>query len=151
MGRLVTVKLLKPYYIKIDKRTLRVILAYKYFSVFINGELYQFIPVEEKEIRINRKTKQIENIGARFAFQRNKNIVYIAMTKLISLPDFLLQLNNIIDSYHTINMLDIDDDDIDEESKRLIAELERHNVKRLIDHALDERNERAFNQLVKYL
>lgn len=151
MERLVTVKMLKPYYIKIDARTVRVILAYQYFSVLINGELYQFIPVEAKEIRINRKTKKIENIGARFAFQKDKDIIYIAMTKLISLPDFLLQLYAIVESYYSKEILDIDSDETDYESALLIDELERLNVKRLIDQALDERNEEAFNELVKYL
>lgn len=152
MERLVTVKMLKPYYIKIDARTVRVILAYQYFSVLINGELYQFIPVEAKEIRINRKTKKIENIGARFAFQKDKDIIYIAMTKLISLPDFLLQLYAIVESYYSKEeVLDIDSDETGYESALLIDELERLNVKRLIDQALDERNEEAFNELVKYL
>lgn len=55
---MVTVKMLKPYYIKTEEEYVRVILAYQYFSVVINKKVYQFIPVEANEIRINRKTKK---------------------------------------------------------------------------------------------
>lgn len=142
--------MLKPYYIKIDARTVRVILAYQYFSVLINEEVYQFIPMEAKEIRINRKTKKIENIGARFAFQKGKDIIYIAMTELISLPDFLLQLYAIVEAYYSEDIID-KEDDIDMKVSLLIDELERLNIKRLIDQALDERDEKTFHKLVKML
>lgn len=126
------------------------ILAYQYFSVLINDEVYQFIPMEAKEIRINRKTKKIENIGARFAFQKGKDIIYIAMTELISLPDFLLQLYAIVESYYSQGDADAKED-IDYNVSLLIDELEQMNVKRLIDQALDDRDKDAFNQLVKLL
>lgn len=152
MGRLVTVKTLKPYYIKVDSRAIRVILAYRHFSVLINDELYQFIPIEAKEIRINRKTRRIENIGARFAFQKDKDIIYIAMTKLVSLPDFLLQLYTIVESYLAEEKDQLEQVDIiDENVSILIQQLEKQNIKRLIDYSLDNRDEEAFNKLVKLI
>jgi len=152
VGRLVTVKTLKPYYIKVDSRAIRVILAYRHFSVLINDELYQFIPIEAKEIRINRKTRRIENIGARFAFQKDKDIIYIAMTKLVSLPDFLLQLYTIVESYLAEEKDQLEQVDIiDENVSILIQQLEKQNIKRLIDYSLDNRDEEAFNKLVKLI
>lgn len=149
---MVTVKTLKPYYIKVDSRAIRVILAYRHFSVLINDELYQFIPIEAKEIRINRKTRRIENIGARFAFQKDKDIIYIAMTKLVSLPDFLLQLYTIVESYLAEEKDQLEQVDIiDENVSILIQQLEKQNIKRLIDYSLDNRDEEAFNKLVKLI
>ncbi|HLS34626.1 MAG TPA: IDEAL domain-containing protein [Bacillota bacterium] len=147
---MVTVKTLKPYYIKVDARAIRVILAYKHFSVLINRELYQFVPLEAKEIRINRKTRKIENIGARFAFQKDKDIIYIAMTKLISLPDFLLQLYAIVESYFARDQRKVRQSEVeDRDTSLIIKHLERENIKRLIDHSLDEKDEEAFYKLVK--
>src|SRR5690625_1768363 len=152
MGSLETIKMLKPYYIKVDARAIRVILAYKHFSVLINDELYQFIPIEAKEIRINRKTRRIENIGARFAFQKDKDIIYIAMTKLVSLPDFLLQLYTIVESYFAEEKDQLEQVDIiDENVSILIQQLEKQNIKRLIDYSLDNRDEEAFHKLVKLI
>ncbi|MGM8213693.1 hypothetical protein ACLIBH_13025 [Virgibacillus sp. W0430] len=79
---MVTVKMLKPYYIKMSNDYVRVILAYQYFSIVINNKVYQFVPIEEKEIRINRKTQEVANIEAKFAFQKGKDIIYITMKKL---------------------------------------------------------------------
>src|SRR5690625_6896551 len=62
---MITVKMLKPYYIKSNAQHVRVVLAYQYFSVVINQDVYQFIPVEAKEIRLNRTNKKVENINAR--------------------------------------------------------------------------------------
>ncbi|WP_284139240.1 MULTISPECIES: IDEAL domain-containing protein [unclassified Virgibacillus] len=143
---MVTVKLLKPYYIKSDEQNVIVVLAYQYFAMFINHKVYQFIPVEEKEIRINRVTRKIENVGARFAFQKGKDIIYMSMSELISLPDFLRQLNTITAPYFE------EETEINKvEQTAIIRELEQLNVKRLIDKALDERDETAFRQLMKLL
>lgn len=150
MEILLTVKMLKPYYIKTDAHHIRVVLAYQYFAIVIDQEVYQFIPTESKEIRINRKTQKIVNVDARFAFQKGKNIIYIPMTELISLPDFLIQLYAIVESYYGKGMIDKQDEE-SQEMDMIIDELERLNIKRLIDKSLDERDEAAFKSLVKLL
>lgn len=144
---MVTVKLLKPYYIKADDEYVRVILAYQYFSVLIHEQVYHFIPSEAKEIRINRRTQQVDNMDANFAFQKDKNIIHIPMKKLVSLPDFQVELEKIVEPYyikHTEPKRVTYD-----ETAIIIEELERQNVKRLIDKALDERNEALFHTLVE--
>jgi len=147
---MVTVKMLKPYYIKTEEKYVRIILAYQYFSVVINKKVYQFIPVESNEIRINRKTKKVENMDAIFAFQNGKEVINLPMSKLISIPDFIQQLHAIAESYYHIEK-NISKTDKERESALLIRELERENVKRLIDMALDRRDERSFHELTKLL
>jgi uncharacterized protein YpiB (UPF0302 family) len=144
----ISVKMLKPYYIKADDQYVRIILAYQYFSVIINKKVYQFIPVEAKEIRINRRTRKVDNVGSRFAFQKGKEIIYMTMTELITLPDFLTQLHNIAKPYYD------DRNELNETAivkNLIIDELEKTNIKRLIDKALDERDEKTFRDLVKLL
>ncbi|WP_156288267.1 IDEAL domain-containing protein [Oceanobacillus salinisoli] len=147
---MVTVKMLKPYYIKTDNEYVRIVLAYQYFSVMINEKDYQFIPIEANEFRINRRTQKVENVDAKFAFQNGKDVVYLTLAKLITLPDFLQQLHSIAGSYY----IDEDNEVSTEkniESAIIIDELENWNVRRLIDKALDERDEHAFHELIKYL
>src|SRR5690625_3726126 len=145
---MVTVKMLKPYYIKMSEEYVRVILAYQYFSIVIHNQVYQFVPMEEKEIRISRRTQEVVNTDATFAFQRGKDIIYVTMKKLISLPDFLIQLHSIVQPYYE---QPISDDESSENSEDVIKQLERLNVKRLIDKALDEKDENAFYSLSRLL
>lgn len=147
---MVTVKVLKPYYIKTDAHRIRVILASQYFSIFIHKEVYHFVPIESKEIVIDRKTKRIVNIEDRFAFQKGRNIIYFKMSELISLPDFLIQLYFIIESYDA-RIQNSPKDKQSQETDFIIQELERKNIERLIDKALDERDEELFYSLIKRL
>lgn len=147
---MVTVKMLKPYSIKIDDNNVRVVLAYQYFSVLIDTKVYQFVPLKAKEIRINRRTLRIENTGDTFAFQNGKEITYIPMTKLISLPDFLIQIQSLTKSYFIRPKIE-HKSDTKNVNVNIISELERLNVKRLIDKALDSRDKEAFRCLVKLL
>ena len=147
---MLTVKMLKPYYIKADANDIRIILAYQYFSILINEKLFQFIPVEAKEIRMNRKTYRVENVDAKFAFQKGKEIVYVTMAELISLPDFLNQLYAIIEPYYEQNK-DIQEANEQPDITAIVDELEKENIKRLIDHSLDSRDKDSFDKLVKLL
>src|SRR5699024_11801654 len=145
-----SVKMLRPYYIKADKKHVRVILAYQYFSIFVNEHVYHFIPIDAKEIVIHRKTKKIVNIESKFAFQKGKEIIYISMTKLISLPDFLVQIHALTKTYFIQGRIEHKTKPKNE-SVNIISELEQLNLERLIDKALDERDADAFHSLVKLL
>ena len=147
---MVTLKMLKPYYIKTEKNFVRIILAYQYFSIVIKNKVFQFIPVEANEIRLNRTTEKIENIDAVFAFQNGKDIVNVPMAKLISLPDFLEQIEKIGKPYYLKDPRKEVKQELSD-SAELIAELERENILRLIDKALDERDEQAFKKLTQFL
>lgn len=144
-----TVKMLKPYYIKADEDNIRVVLAYQYFSLFINEKVYQFVPTKAKEIQINRRTQKVVNTDALFAFQKGKDVIQVAMSELISIPDFLMQLSEIAKPYY----IDESEEKLaqKDENAIIINELEHENIKRLIDKALDERDQAAFDKLVDFL
>lgn len=148
---MVTLKMLKPYYIKTEKNFVRIILAYQYFSVVMKNKVFQFIPVESNEIRLNRKTEKIENIDAVFAFQNGKDIVNVPMVKLITLPEFLEQIHEIGKPYYFNTARTHAEKETDDNSSSIIAELEEQNILRLIDKALDERDEQKFNELTLIL
>lgn len=153
---MVSVKLLKPYYIKMNSEYIRVILAYQYFSLFINKKVYHFVPIEGQEILVNRKTKKVVNTETKFAFQKGKEVIYITMKKLTTLVDFMDQLEEIIEPYYepetTERALVVQPDTkLKEATTSLVKELEEQNIKRLIDHALDERDTHTFYALSNLL
>ncbi|WP_339179471.1 IDEAL domain-containing protein [Oceanobacillus sp. FSL W7-1293] len=147
---MVTVKMLKPYYVKTEEKYIRIILAYQYFSIIMNKKVYQFIPVKSTEVRINRKTKKIENVDDVFAFQKGKEVLTISMSQLISIPGFLEMLHRIAESYY----LPEDTQEVSEQQKaldQLISELEYENVRRLIDKAIDNDDKETFLELTSAL
>lgn len=153
---MVSVKLLKPYYIKMNSEYIRVILAYQYFSLFINKQVYHFVPIEGQEILVNRRTKKVVNTETKFAFQRGKDVIYITMKKLTSLVDFMDQLEEIIQPYYEPetkdkSLVDQSDKDLNDITALIIKELEVQNIKRLIDKALDAQDEKSFYELSELL
>ena len=149
---MVSFKLLKPYYIKMNSEYIRIILAYQYFSLLINKKVYHFVPIEGQEILVDRKTKQVLNTDAKFAFQNGKEIIYITMKKLTSLVDFMDQLEEIIKPYYEKALIVHQQDrELHEHTELIIKELEIQNIKRLIDKSLDERDIDTFKELVKLL
>src|SRR5690625_4055422 len=147
---MVSVKLLKPYYIKMNSEYIRVILAYQYFSLFINKKVYHFVPIEGSEILVNRRTKKVVNTETKFAFQKGKEVIYITMKKLTTLVDFMDQLEEIIQPYYETeeekNSLVVHqpEDDLNDVTALIIKELEVQNIKRLIDQSLDTYDEETF-------
>src|SRR5690625_1608913 len=129
---MVSVKLLKPYYIKMNSEYIRVILAYQYFSLFINKKVYHFVPIEGSEILVNRRTKKVVNTETKFAFQKGKEVIYITVKKLTSLVDFMDQLEEIIQPYYeaedTKNSLVVQpEEDLNDITALIIKELEVQN------------------------
>lgn len=160
MDEMVSIKLFKPYYIKMGDDRMRLILAYKYFSVIINHEEYQFVPLKGKEIKVNVRTKEILNTNARYAFKKEKEVKYISLKKLTEIPDFMKRLEKAIQPYHegllkeerNRRQQEIARKKIEQEKQdKVIIELERKNLKRLIDKALDEKDKDTFEKLIKLL
>ncbi|HZW67930.1 MAG TPA: hypothetical protein VFF20_04925 [Pseudogracilibacillus sp.] len=150
---MVTVKMLKPYYVKMNSQYIKVILAYQYFTLLIDGKLYHFVPIEGREILINRKTKKVVNTETKFAFQMENDIIYITMKKLTSLTDFMDQLNEIVRPYYENNAALMDEVELSlsESTNELISKLEADNIKRLIDRSLDDKDLDSFTELTKLL
>ncbi len=137
------VKMLKPYYVKEDERFIRVVLAYQYFSLLIDEELYQFVPMEAREIIIDRERNRVHNVFDIFVFQRGKNMIYVSVGDLLKMPDFLARLNSIISPF--IKEQEVAGES--EETREIIKELEKNNLRRLIDQAIDKEDQTAFTTL----
>ncbi|MEC5422881.1 IDEAL domain-containing protein [Virgibacillus sp. C22-A2] len=144
---MLTVKTLKAYRIKVDIDYIYLSVSPPYFTILIEGDEYQFLPIEDKVIKLNRTSKKIENLNAKFAFQKDDEIIYITMTELISMSDFLNQLYLIAKDYYYQNTMEYTAPEI----KCIVDELEHLNIKRMIDRALDNRDEAAFYTLLKLL
>lgn len=67
------VQYMKPFYTKVTGDKLRLVFAYQYFSILKENEIFHFIPIEGKEMIINMKTQQIENLSEVFVFQKRKS------------------------------------------------------------------------------
>ncbi|WP_226581227.1 IDEAL domain-containing protein [Halobacillus litoralis] len=144
---MLNIKMLKPYYVKEDKRFIRVVLAYQYFSLLIDQELYQFIPMESREIIIDRNRQKVHNVFDIFVFQRGKKMVYVSVTDLLQLPEFLTHLHSIVSPYYEEG-IEISQQS-SKEVKEIIRELEKDNLRRLIDQAIDQKDEEAFRLLTE--
>ncbi|GEN54662.1 IDEAL domain-containing protein [Halobacillus faecis] len=144
---MLNIKMLKPYYVKEDKRFIRVVLAYQYFSLFIDNELYQFIPMESREIIIDRNRQRVHNVFDIFVFQRGKKMVYVSVSDLLQLPEFLKHLHSIVSPYYEEG-IEISQQS-SKEVKEIIRELEKNNLRRLIDKAIDQNDEDAFRLLTE--
>ncbi|WP_101842993.1 IDEAL domain-containing protein [Halobacillus sp. Marseille-P3879] len=143
---MLNIKMLKPYYVKEDHRFIRVVLAYQYFSLFIDDELYQFIPMESREIIIDRKSKRVHNVFDIFVFQRGKRIVYVSVADLLKLPDFITHLHAITSPYETKAVI-AKPDQKNKELENVIDDLEKENLRRLINRAIDRADKKAFTEL----
>ncbi|WP_326315585.1 IDEAL domain-containing protein [Halobacillus sp. HZG1] len=139
--------MLKPYYVKEDKRFIRVVLAYQYFSLLIDNELYQFIPMESREIIIDRNRQRVHNVFDIFVFQRGKKMVYVSVSDLLQLPEFISHLHSIVSPYYEEG-IEISQQS-SKEVKEIIRELEKDNLRRLIDKAIDQHDEDAFRLLTE--
>lgn len=143
---MLSVQMLKPFYVKQEVDRIRIMLAYQYFSIHIDDKLYHFVPVEAREISISRETKRIENTEDILVFQCGKHMIQISIQELMDLPDFLTHVNSIAERYlkkkKPVNLNKVD---------RVIQELELENAKRLIDQALDQRETEKFHDLVWYM
>lgn len=128
---------------KDDGDFIRVVLAYQYFSIVINEIVFHFVPLEAREIRINRMTQKIENKRDIFVFQNGKKYENISVAELMKIKDFQLHLASILSPYIVMAKPDVTHDEIND----VIMELEKSNILRLIDKALDEGNEQDF---IKY-
>ncbi|MGM8364569.1 IDEAL domain-containing protein [Virgibacillus sp. W0181] len=139
---------LEPYYIKAYDEHIHIVLEKNHFTMLIDNEEYKFHSIVADEIVINRKTQQIENVDDTVAFKKDETVKYFKIGKLIYIPKFLNELTAIAEPYY---IYEHQENDEQSETDQLLERLEKDNVKRLIDKALDERNEEAFYMLMKQL
>ncbi|XKO55961.1 transcriptional regulator [Lysinibacillus fusiformis] len=142
------VQYMKPFYTKITGDKLRLVFAYQYFSILKENEIFHFIPIEGKEMIINMKTQQIENLSEVFVFQKGNRFIRLPLYQLLLITNVHDHLAPILESatpkqlplVSTVTVGEID---------QLIAEIENKNLDYLIDQALLENNKSLFFNLLQ--
>ncbi len=61
------------------------------------GDVFQFIPSEGKEIVINTKSLQVENLGEVFVFQRGNRFIRLPLYQLLLISDLHIHLTTILE------------------------------------------------------
>ena len=153
---MINVNFMKPFYTKVSGDKLRIVFAYQYLSIEKDDEVYHFIPIEGKEIFVNLKDGKVQNLSEVFVFQRGTRFIRLPLYQLLLVSNFNDFLTPIIDgnlkSYSKSNGESADgngDDVFDDDIQELISHLEKMNYERAIDIALENKDEKAFIELIE--
>ncbi|CQR46384.1 hypothetical protein BN1058_00642 [Paraliobacillus sp. PM-2] len=140
---MLSVNMFQPYYVKEEPDRIRIVLAYQYFSLWLDGQVYQFVPLESRKIEVNRTTLKVLNQKAIFVFQKGTKYKSIALAELLQIPDFDQRVQTIIYPYVKEDKNNYFFNEVND----IILALEKQNMKRLIDNALDKKD---IGQFMKY-
>ncbi|MFC7685797.1 IDEAL domain-containing protein [Ureibacillus sp. GCM10028918] len=146
---MIQVQFMKPFYTKVNGKTLRLVFAYQYFSIVKDDELYHFVPVEGKEMIIDLETKQIENLSEIFVFQRGNRFIRLPLYQLLLISNVHEHLTPILDQATTPEdkTNSVQKEQSETEIQIMIRELEEQNLEHLINQALENRDEKRFYEL----
>lgn len=145
---MISVQFMKPFYTKVSGTKLRLVFAYQYFSITKDEEVFHFIPIEGKEIIVNLNTMQVENLSEVFVFQRGNRFIRLPLYQLLLVSNVHDHLMPILEtaSDHQPNAQP-KEVEANPEVVSIIRALEEKNLERLIDYALENRNEALFYDL----
>ncbi|MCM3709251.1 transcriptional regulator [Sporosarcina luteola] len=144
---MLSVQRMTPFFTSQEDFRLRLVFAYQYFSIIKGGEVYQFVPSEGKEIVVNVKSLQVENLGEVFVFQRGSRFIRLPLYQLLLISDLHLHLSSILEG--TLNLKLEIPEEVVREAAELLKEIESDNRLRMIDYALDTNNRALFTQLTE--
>lgn len=148
---MLTIQRMTPFFTKKEDFRLRLVFAYQYFSIVKGGDVFHFVPTEGKEIIVNMKSLQVENLGEVFVFQRGNRFIRLPLYQLLLISDLHKHLNTILEgSIHMEIQVEIPED-VSVEAMEIIGGLESSNRLRMIDYALETDNLSLFNQLTEGL
>lgn len=140
------VQLMKPFYSKLEGQKMKLVFAYQYFSIKKDDELFHFIPVEGKEIIVNMTTYQVENLSEVFVFQKGNRFIRLPLYQLLLVSDIHTHLQTILQHGEPEDREP--GSDVKAEADEFISLLEEVNHSRMIDYALQTRDENLFNRLL---
>lgn len=148
---MLSVQRMTPFFTSQEDFRLRLVFAYQYFSIIKGGEVFHFIPAEGKEIVINMKSLQVENLGEVFVFQRGNRFIRLPLYQLLLISDLHKHLTTILEGGIDMEVkLDVQPIvEVSSEVIELISTLEKENRVRMIDYALETSNKQLFNELTK--
>ena len=141
------IRRIEPFYTKRVGDRLKLVFAYQYFSVLKDDELFNFIPVEGKEIIINIKTLQVENLSDVFVFQRGSRFIRLPLYQLLLVSNIHDHLQKILDDLELKKEQKEARAAAHSEFELLFNEMENQNRLHLIDVALDRRDKNLFDDL----
>jgi len=147
---MIQVQFMKPFYTKMTGTKLRLVFAYQYFSITKDEEVFHFIPIEGKEMIIDLNSLQVENLSEVFVFQRGNRFVRLPLYQLLLVSNVHEYLMPIIDNVSS-NVTPLKNETLpvfDEEVEGIVRVLEESNLSRLIDEALESRDEALFHNLI---
>ncbi len=148
---MLSVQRVTPFFTSQEDFRLRLVFAYQYFSIVKGGEVFQFIPSEGKEIVINTKSLQVENLGEVFVFQRGNRFIRLPLYQLLLVSDLHSHLSIILEGTVTMETDEKMPEVVIMEAEELIGRLESENRSRMIDYALETDNLQMFNELTEGL
>jgi len=98
---------------------------------------------------VDLETKQIENLSEIFVFQRGNRFIRLPLYQLLLISNVHDHLTPILDQATTLDekVSVVPKEEIESEMQKMIRELEKQNLERLIDQALEERDEKRFLEL----
>ncbi|TQR18132.1 transcriptional regulator [Psychrobacillus soli] len=140
------VQLMKPFYTKLEGNRIKLVFAYQYFSIRKDDELFQFIPVEGKEIIVHTETLQVENLADIFVFQKGNRFIRLPLYQLLLVSDIHMHLQVIIENSAQMNLGSSSLEGVSE----AIEEFEEKNYERMIDYALLHKDAALFNKLLQF-
>ena len=140
------VQLMKPFYTQLEGDRIKLVFAYQYFSLRKDDELFDFIPVEGKEIIVNANSLQVENLSEVFVFQKGNRFIRLPLYQLLLVSDIHVHLQTIINA----NNVDESSSMLLEGTQEIIDHLEKENFDRMIDYALLHKDATLFRELQQY-
>lgn len=144
---MLTIQRMTPFFTTKEDFRLRLVFAYQYFSIAKGGEIFQFVPSEGKEIVINMKSLQVENLGEVFVFQRGNRFIRLPLYQLLLISDLHKHLTDILEG--NIEIANEVPTIVVEEAQGIIEQLVHINKLRMIDYALETNNYQMFNDLTE--
>lgn len=147
------VQYMKPFYTKVLGDKIRLVFAYQYFSISKDGETYHFIPIEGKEIIINKNTRQVENLSEVLVFQNGNRFIRLPIYQLLLISNVQGFIDEILGNHSATKDLTTGKIENDIEVVRLLEGLNKLNIdqwfENAINKALDDRNEEKFYELIE--
>lgn len=147
---MITIQFMKPFYQKRKGNELRLVFAYQYLSIMKDDEVFHFIPIEGKEILVDLEQRQVTNLSEVLVFQRGNRFLRIPLYQLLLISNIHEFLAPHIEEALGTGVPKEEreaEEDIEEETLSVLKEIELQNLERLIDRALEEKNEEKFYEL----
>jgi hypothetical protein len=148
---MLSVQRMTPFFTSQEDFRLRLVFAYQYFSIIKGGDVFQFIPSEGKEIIVNMKSLQVENLGEVFVFQRGSRFIRLPLYQLLLISDLHMHLTVILEGTMGIETKVETPEVVSLEAAGIIEQLEADNRLRMIDYALETDNIQMFDELTEGL